>query len=112
VSHELRTPLTSIRGSLGLLDGQFGGPYGLDVVSGEFVRDAIRRARQDRRAVLLSTHIMDEATDLCDRIALLVRGRIQTHIQNLFVFCKANRTAVCFYHIYIHAYCRVDLLDF
>lgn len=48
----------------------------LDVISGRFVYDAIRRAKSDHKAVLLSTHIMSEASDLCDRIALLVHGRI------------------------------------
>ena len=48
----------------------------LDVISGGFVHAAIRRARAAGKAVLLSTHIMSEAADLCDRIALLVRGRL------------------------------------
>ena len=49
----------------------------LDVVSGRFVHDAIRQAREEEKAVLLSTHLMSEAAELCDRIALLVRGRIR-----------------------------------
>jgi len=48
----------------------------LDVVSGQFIVQAIRRAREAGRAVLLSTHIMGEAEYLCDRIALIHRGRI------------------------------------
>ncbi len=48
----------------------------LDVVSGQFIVQAIRRARDAGRAVLLSTHIMGEAEYLCDRIALIHRGRI------------------------------------
>lgn len=49
----------------------------LDVVSGRFVHDAIRAARTEGKAVLISTHLMSEAASLCDRIALLVRGRIR-----------------------------------
>ena len=48
----------------------------LDVVSGQFIVEAIRRASDAGRAVLLSTHIMGEAEYLCDRIALIHRGRI------------------------------------
>ena len=48
----------------------------LDVVSGQFIVEAIRRARDAGRAVLFSTHIMGEAEYLCDRIALIHRGRI------------------------------------
>jgi sodium transport system ATP-binding protein len=50
---------------------------GLDVISGRFVHDAIRSAKTEDKAVLLSTHVMSEAEELCDRIGLLVRGRIR-----------------------------------
>ncbi|MGJ5817304.1 ABC transporter ATP-binding protein [Paludibaculum fermentans] len=48
----------------------------LDVVSGQFIVEAIRREKAAGRAVLFSTHIMGEAEYLCDRIALLHEGRI------------------------------------
>jgi sodium transport system ATP-binding protein len=49
---------------------------GLDVLSGRFVVEAIRREKASGRAVLLSTHLMSEAEYLCDRIYLLHQGRI------------------------------------
>lgn len=49
---------------------------GLDVVSGEFVAQAIRRAKASQKAVLFSTHVMSEVDALCDRIGLLVEGRL------------------------------------
>ena len=48
----------------------------LDVVSGQFIVESIRRQRAAGRAVLFSTHIMSEAEYLCDRILLLHEGRI------------------------------------
>jgi sodium transport system ATP-binding protein len=48
----------------------------LDVVSGQFIVESIRRQRAAGRAVLFSTHIMSEAEYLCDRILLLHRGQI------------------------------------
>jgi len=48
----------------------------LDVISGQFIVDAIRRKRAAGRAVLFSTHIMSEAELLCDRILFLHAGRI------------------------------------
>jgi sodium transport system ATP-binding protein len=48
----------------------------LDVVSGRFIVEAIRGARDAGRAVLFSTHIMGEAEYLCDRILLVHRGRL------------------------------------
>lgn len=48
----------------------------LDVISGQFIVEAIRAEKAAGRAVLFSTHIMGEAEYLCDRIALLHQGRI------------------------------------
>jgi sodium transport system ATP-binding protein len=48
----------------------------LDVISGHFVAEAIRRKRNEGCAVLFSTHIMSEAEYLCDRIALVHGGRV------------------------------------
>jgi sodium transport system ATP-binding protein len=48
----------------------------LDVISGQFIVESIRRQRAAGRAVLFSTHIMSEAEYLCDRILLLHSGRI------------------------------------
>lgn len=47
----------------------------LDVVSGRFIVEAIRRQKSEGRAVLFSTHIMSEAEYLCDRIVMIHEGR-------------------------------------
>jgi sodium transport system ATP-binding protein len=51
----------------------------LDVISGQFIIEAIRRERAAGQAVLISTHIMSEAEELCDRIYLLHEGCITDH---------------------------------
>jgi sodium transport system ATP-binding protein len=48
----------------------------LDVVSGQFIVESIRRQREAGRGVLFSTHIMSEAEYLCDRILLIHRGHV------------------------------------
>jgi sodium transport system ATP-binding protein len=48
----------------------------LDVISGQFIVDAIRAERAAGRAVLFSTHIMGEAEYLCDRILLIHEGHL------------------------------------
>jgi ABC-type multidrug transport system ATPase subunit len=40
------------------------------------VQDHISSLKTDGRAVLLSTHDMDEAARLCDRVAVIAHGRI------------------------------------
>lgn len=51
----------------------------LDVISGQFIVESIRREKAAGRAVLFSTHIMGEAEYLCDRIYLLHQGRMIDH---------------------------------
>ena len=49
---------------------------GLDPVVRASLHAEIRRARADGCAVVLSTHYLDEAEALCDRIAIMAAGRI------------------------------------
>jgi len=49
---------------------------GLDPVGRREVQDHIAAIRKDGHAVLLATHDMAEAERLCDRIAVIVEGRI------------------------------------
>ena len=49
---------------------------GLDVVSARGLRQTISGLRAQGVTVFLTTHYLEEAERLCDRIALLVRGRI------------------------------------
>ena len=49
---------------------------GLDIQARRSLHDDIRAARAEGRAVLLTTHDMAEAQALCDRIAVMARGRI------------------------------------
>jgi len=51
---------------------------GLDVMSTRNVRDLITRFREEGRCVLISTHLMGEAQRLCDRVAIIHKGRLQT----------------------------------
>jgi len=49
---------------------------GLDVVSARGLRQTVAALRERGVTVFLTTHYLEEAERLCDRIALLVRGRI------------------------------------
>jgi ABC-2 type transport system ATP-binding protein len=57
--------------TLFVLDEPFSG---LDPVNLRLVRDLIREQRAQGRAVILSTHQMNEVEELCDRVALIHRG--------------------------------------
>jgi ABC-2 type transport system ATP-binding protein len=49
---------------------------GLDVISARNLRGMIARLRDEGVTVFLTTHYLEEAERLCDRIAILVKGRI------------------------------------
>jgi ABC-2 type transport system ATP-binding protein len=49
---------------------------GLDPQSARHMRDQVRELRQEGRTVLLTTHYMEEADQLCDRIAIIDHGKI------------------------------------
>jgi len=48
----------------------------LDVLNAIELRDIISALRDEGKAILFSTHIMSEAEQLCDRIAIIHHGRI------------------------------------
>lgn len=49
---------------------------GLDVLTSKTIVDFIHDAREKGKCVLFSTHIMSEAERLCDRIAVIHKGKI------------------------------------
>jgi sodium transport system ATP-binding protein len=50
---------------------------GLDVPTAHVVEGYIRDARVAGKCIVLSTHVMEEAEYLCDRIAVIYQGRIR-----------------------------------
>ncbi len=49
---------------------------GLDVLTNRLILDFIRQERDRGKAILLSTHYLDEAETMCDRIGLLHEGTL------------------------------------
>lgn len=51
---------------------------GLDPQFSRFIRNFIKETlnQKDRKTILITTHYMDEADELCDRIAFIDRGQI------------------------------------
>lgn len=51
---------------------------GLDILTSKQVTDYLLKLKKEGHAIILSTHIFSVAEQLCDRIAILVDGRIVT----------------------------------
>jgi len=50
---------------------------GLDVISARSVREFVEGFKREGRCVVMSTHVMDEAEKLCDRVAIIAGGRVR-----------------------------------
>lgn len=49
---------------------------GLDVTASRIVQDFILKCRQEKKAIVFSSHSMSEVEKLCDRIVIIHKGRI------------------------------------
>ena len=50
---------------------------GLDPIGRKEIRDIILRLRSEGRTVFMNTHILNDVEMICDRVAIIVQGRIQ-----------------------------------
>jgi ABC-2 type transport system ATP-binding protein len=49
---------------------------GLDVQSTRLIREMLRKLRKEGKTIFLTTHNMDEASELCDRVAIINHGKL------------------------------------
>ena len=49
---------------------------GLDVQSVRFMRALLRNLKQEGKTIFLTTHNMEEAAEMCERVAIINRGKI------------------------------------
>jgi len=49
---------------------------GLDIISSKVILDFINEEKKNNKGILYSTHYMEEAENICDRVILLNKGRI------------------------------------
>jgi len=49
---------------------------GLDPVSSRLIKDIIKQQRKEGKAIFLTTHNMNDADELCDRVGFIVEGKL------------------------------------
>ncbi|WP_456366548.1 ATP-binding cassette domain-containing protein [Thermococcus sp.] len=49
---------------------------GLDVISARLIKDVIREEKRAGKTIFLTTHNMDDANELCERIGIIRRGKL------------------------------------
>ncbi|MBL7792793.1 MAG: ABC transporter ATP-binding protein [Saprospiraceae bacterium] len=75
---------------------------GLDIMASEFILQFIRRmAKENGKAVIFSTHHLDEVERLCDRVVIIHKGRLQHHgdIDSALAATNQTRLADAFFEM-------------
>lgn len=49
---------------------------GLDIISSKTILDMIKEERNNNKCILYSTHYMEEAENICDRVILINKGKV------------------------------------
>ena len=49
---------------------------GLDIISSKDILDFIKDERNNKKGILYSTHYMEEAENICDRVVLVNKGKV------------------------------------
>jgi len=49
---------------------------GLDIISSQVILDFIKEEKKNGKCVLYSTHYMEEAENICDRVVLIHKGKV------------------------------------
>ena len=49
---------------------------GLDIISSQVILDFIKEERDNGKCIIYSTHYMEEAENICDRVVLINKGEV------------------------------------
>lgn len=64
---------------------------GLDVLTTRAVRALLLRLKAEKKCVIFSSHLMHEVSNLCDRVAIVVQGKVVIEGDQKTVITKANK---------------------
>lgn len=72
---------------------------GLDVITARTVTDFLRELRTQGKTIILSTHIFSLVERLCDRVGIIIDGKM-THCDTLAAVCDGMNIEDRFFEIY------------
>jgi sodium transport system ATP-binding protein len=73
---------------------------GLDVITAKIVTDYLLELRGNGKSIILSTHIFSLAERLCDRVGIIINGRM-TAEGSLDEICKGRDLEQVFFDLYV-----------
>ncbi|MBQ4031732.1 MAG: ATP-binding cassette domain-containing protein [Bacilli bacterium] len=65
---------------------------GLDIIASKVILDFIKEEREKNKTIVYSTHYMEEAENICDRVVLIHRGEIVAEGTPESIIKKTNTT--------------------
>lgn len=75
---------------------------GLDIVTARSVTDYLKMLKEEGKLVMVSTHIMSEAEKLCDRVGIIINGRLVAEgtITEILTATGTNDLEDAFFELY------------
>ena len=49
---------------------------GLDIISSKVILDFIKEEKENKKCIIYSTHYMEEAENICDRVIMIHKGKM------------------------------------
>lgn len=76
---------------------------GLDIITARTVTDYLLQMKKEGKLVIISTHIMSEAEKLCDRVAIIIDGKLaaQGTVPELLAQEQADDLEDAFFRLYL-----------
>ena len=65
---------------------------GLDVISSKTIIDFVKEMKKENKCILYSTHYMEEAENICDKIVMINKGKIIIEGSKEEIFRKTKTT--------------------
>ena len=74
---------------------------GLDIIASKAILDFIKEEKKKNKSIIYSTHYMEEAENICDRVILIHKGKIikQGHPTNIIKELKTTNLRDAFYKL-------------
>ncbi len=67
---------------------------GLDIISSQVILDFIKKERDNGKCIIYSTHYMEEAENICDRVVLINKGIVIAHGTTKKIEKETNTTNI------------------
>jgi sodium transport system ATP-binding protein len=75
---------------------------GLDIITAKAVTDYLQHLKASGKLIIISTHIMNVAEKLCDRIGIIIEGKLvaKGHIEEICAELEASNLEDAFFKLY------------